>query len=372
MEVLSVSLVVFTVMVGFSALFPILPFWASNFGASPLEIGLIFSAYPLAQFLSSRFWGKISDKFGYKFGMVLGSLGFALTHILLPLYPSPIYMIAVRFFGGLISSAALPSSSAYIGAISSERSYAKNFGIYGASLSLGIVLGPFIGGITSKISLSLPFIISGILGFLASLLSLVFIKNIRGGTLERAIRTKIPKDKTVLLILSFLVMLAIVNFEAILALLIKDRFSLGSAEVGYLLGISGLVGATFQANASKAIDFLGYWKVIFISLIGSAIISLMVPFSPNFFFLSFLVVALVSLFGVAQPAILSLLSKGAKNRGEVMGAYQSSTSLGRIVGPAIGGFLYSLNVSFPFAFASFVSVLSLLIWLKFKNLYTPI
>jgi len=372
MGVFAVSLVVFTIMSGFSILFPILPFWALNSGASPFEIGIIFSAYPLAQFLSSRFWGSISDRFGYKLGIVIGSLGFAATHLLLPLYPSPIYIIAVRFLGGLISSAALPSSSAYIGAISSEGSYARNFGIYGASLGLGIVVGPFIGGITSKVSLILPFIVSSVLGFLAFLLSLIFVKNIKGGIPEGTLRAKLPKEKSVLIILSFLGMIVIVNFEAILALFIKDKFSLGSAEVGYLLGISGLVGAVFQANANMAINLLGYWRVIFFSLLGSAIISIMVPLSPSFLVLSFLIVILVSLSGISQPAILSLLSIGVRNRGEVMGVYQSATSLGRIIGPAMAGLLYSWNLNFPFLFAGFVSILSLLLWFKFRKLYTPV
>ena len=372
MEILSVSVVVFTIMAGFSILFPILPFWASNLGASPFEIGLMFSAYPLAQFLSSRFWGRLSDKFGYKVGIAIGSLGFSITSLLIPLHPSPIYIIAIRFLGGLISSAALPSSSAYIGAISSERNYAKNFGIYGASLGLGIVVGPFIGGIASKFSLSLPFIVSGLLGLLAFLFTMAFVRNVKGRFQEGKLRAKLPKDKTILVILSFLGMLVMVNFEAILALFIKDKFALGSAEVGYLLGISGLIGAVFQASASRVINLLGYWRVIAISLFGSAIISLIVPFSPNFPFLSLLVVILVSLSGLSQPAILSLLSRGVENRGEVMGAYQSATSFGRIIGPAMAGFLYSVNFKFPFLFASFVSLLSLLLWFKFKNLYTPV
>ncbi len=372
MEVFTVSLVVFTIMAGFSVLFPILPFWASNLGASSFEIGLMFSAYPLAQFLSSRFWGRLSDRFGYKVGISLGSLGFALTSLLLPLFPSPTYIIALRFIGGFVSSAALPSSSAYIGAISSERAYAKNFGIYGASLGLGIVVGPFIGAITSKFSLILPFIVSGLLGFLAFLLSLVIVKNIRGEIPKNPIRVKLPKDKAVIVFLSFMIMLVMVNFEAILALFVKDRFSLGSTEVGYLLGISGLFGAISQTISNRIINILGYWKVIFLSLMGSTLISLLVPFSPSFLFLSILVVIMVSLLGISQPAILSLLSMGIGNRGEIMGSYQSTSSLGRILGPAIAGTLYSISINFPFFFASLVSLIALLIWFKFRNIYTPV
>jgi DHA1 family tetracycline resistance protein-like MFS transporter len=57
---------------------------------------------------------------------------------------------------------------------------------------------------------------------------------------------------------------------------------------------------------------------------------------------------------VAQPALLSLASQAARpeERGAVMGAFQSSASLARVVGPALGGFLYGIAIPYPFWLAS--------------------
>ncbi len=370
MEIFTLAFVVFTIMSGFSILFPILPFWATNLGATPFEVGLVFSAYPLAQFIFAPIWGKISDRLGYKFGISIGALGFGLTSLLIPLYPSVIYLIIIRFLGGIISSAALPSTSAYIGAISDERVSTRNFGIYGASIGLGIVVGPFIGGFASNYGITLPFIISGILGLFAFFVSILTLKNVKG-QIPLGVRAKgLKTDKKILVFLAFVIMVIMVNFEVILALLIKDKFSLGSREVGYLLGFSGLVGAIVQGNAGRITRFTGEWGAIFLGFMALAVISPLIPLAPSFKVLSLLVVILVSFSGISQPSMLSLLSKGVENRGEVMGAYQSASSLGRIVGPALAGYLYSLSIKIPFIFASLLSLFCLVIWWRAKKLFS--
>ena len=63
--------------------------------------------------------------------------------------------------------------------------------------------------------------------------------------------------------------------------------------------------------------------------------------------------------GVSQPSMLSMVSHAstARNRGAVMGTYQSSASLGRVIGPLIAGSLYDYRHPAPFLFASSVLVI---------------
>ncbi len=360
-QIFALSFVVFTIMVGFSMLFPVLPFWATDIGASPFEVGLIFSAYPLAQIIASPVWGRISDRYGYKLGVMVGSIGFGLTSLLIPIYHSVLYLIGVRFVGGLISSAALPSSSAYVGAISSDELSTRNFGIYGASLGLGIVVGPFIGGLSSNFGLDVPFYVSGAMGLLSSIMAYITLMNIKGKTAKKG-KSPISTFKKYLIFLGFVVMLIMVNFEVILALFIKDRFGLGAREVGYLLGFSGLVGAVVQGNVGRITKFISEKLAIGLSFLIGTIISFLVPFSKSFFMLSLLVVILVAFSGISQPSLLSLLSKGESNRGEVMGRYQSASAMGRIVGPTIAGYLYSLSMNLPFLFAGILSLFMFFLW----------
>ncbi|NPB03180.1 MAG: MFS transporter [Thermotogae bacterium] len=362
--ILTVVVVVFILMMGFSLLFPILPFWALDIGATPFEIGLIFAAYPVAQFLSAPFWGRFGDRFGYKWGIILGTLGFAITSFLIPLLPYVWYLILIRFLGGLVSAAALPSSSAYIGAVSDPDKAIRNFGFYGAALGSGMVFGPFIGGLASNFGLLVPFILSGSIALIAFLVALVTVRNVKAYIPHRKVSIlTLPTAKRILVLIGFLGMLITVNFEAILALLVKDRFGLGAREVGYLMGVAGLFGAAVQGNMGKISRVIPEDKAIPIGFLTASFIALAVPWSPSFLILGSLVVVLVMASGIVQPSVLSLLSQGTERRGIVMGVYQSAASFGRIVGPPIAGFLYGLHFSAPFVWASLLSLGTAIFWI---------
>jgi MFS family permease len=66
--------------------------------------------------------------------------------------------------------------------------------------------------------------------------------------------------------------------------------------------------------------------------------------------------------GIGQPPILSLVSMTASpgERGSVMGTFQSSASLARVLGPAAAGALYALYQAGPFVLAA---VLTFVAWL---------
>ena len=67
--------------------------------------------------------------------------------------------------------------------------------------------------------------------------------------------------------------------------------------------------------------------------------------------------------GVSQPALMSLVSKRASRdqRGSVMGTFQGSASLARVVGPLLAGASYDLWHPVPFYLAGcFVAVAFLL------------
>ena len=350
-------------MMGFSLLFPILPFWALNLGATPFQIGLIFAAYPVAQFVSAPFWGRFSDHFGYKWGITLGTLGFALTSFLIPLVPAVWYLILIRFLGGLISAAALPSSSAYIGAVSPPDKATRNFGFYGAALGSGMVFGPFLGGLASNFGLLVPFFVSGAIALVAFAVALFTVRNVKAHLpRRRGSILSLPPDKRVLVLLGFVGMLIMVHFEAILALLTKDRFGLGAREVGYLMGVAGLFGAAVQGNMGRISRIVSEKTAILLGFLVASVVSAFVPLSPNFYVLSLLIILLVMASGITQPSVLSLLSRGTRERGLVMGTYQSASSFGRIVGPPIAGYLYGLHYAAPFFWAAFLSVSMAAFW----------
>src|SRR5213594_2869364 len=68
-------LIVFTDLLGFGIVIPLLPRYGEIYGASPAALGLMLAAYSLLQFLFSPIWGRLSDRFGRKPILLLSLTG---------------------------------------------------------------------------------------------------------------------------------------------------------------------------------------------------------------------------------------------------------------------------------------------------------
>ena len=51
-------------MIGLMLVLPILPFFASDLGATPERIGWLIAAFSIAQLIAAPFWGRLSDRYG--------------------------------------------------------------------------------------------------------------------------------------------------------------------------------------------------------------------------------------------------------------------------------------------------------------------
>src|SRR5210317_1968535 len=70
------------VMLGFGIVIPILPFYIESFQAGGTELGFLMATYAAMQFLFSPVWGDLSDRYGRKPFLILGTLGNGLAMLL--------------------------------------------------------------------------------------------------------------------------------------------------------------------------------------------------------------------------------------------------------------------------------------------------
>ena len=68
-----------------------------------MYVGYIASSFAIAQFLTSMFWGYMSDKFGRKPIILLGLIGTAISLLLFGLSKSLTWAIATRTLCGLLN-----------------------------------------------------------------------------------------------------------------------------------------------------------------------------------------------------------------------------------------------------------------------------
>src|SRR4249920_957571 len=153
---------VFIDLVGFGIVLPLLPFYAENFGATALLVGLLSTSFSLMQFLFAPIWGRLSDRTGRRPIILFGLLGSAVSYLIFGLAGSLTVLFLSRIFAG-IAGANISTAQAYIADSTPPEGRAKGMGLIGAAYGLGFIFGPAIGGILSQFGYGVPaFFASGL------------------------------------------------------------------------------------------------------------------------------------------------------------------------------------------------------------------
>lgn len=350
--------VVIVDLVGFGVVMPVLPFWALEFGADAGSFGLLASSYAAAQFVFAPLWGRLSDRVGRR-PVLLGTIaGTALAMLAVGLAPSLAWLFAARILAGAFA-ANVSVAAAYIGDVTPPEERTRWMGMLGASFGIGFVLGPAIGGLLSPYGHAVPMF------FTAGLAALNWVfaasrlreperhdRGTRDAGRLASLRDPVVRG-VVLANLAFSI--AVTQLETLFAYFMSDRFGFDARGVAFLLVGMALVMGGIQGGGMKALSarfaerrlVLGGVTLLALGFAG-------VPLAPSVALL--LLPLLLAAVGraVAQPALLSLASQAARpeERGAVMGLFQSSASLARVVGPALGGLLYDVSLPAPFWLAS--------------------
>ena len=134
---------------------PVLPFWAKEFGASGLQLGLVLSVYAAAQFVFAPFWGRLSDRVGRRPVLLCTIAGTGASLLLLGFANSYATLLIARLLAGAFA-ANVSVASAYVADVTAESERTRWMGMIGASFAVGFVLGPAIGGILGAYGYAVP------------------------------------------------------------------------------------------------------------------------------------------------------------------------------------------------------------------------
>ena len=121
------------------------------------HLDFLIAMFSFSQFIFSPLAGDLSDKHGRKNLIIVGLIIFGLSQLTFG-FSTELWMLYVsRFFSGLGSAFLVPPMMAFVADITTFEERGKGMGLLGASMSLGFMIGPAIGGFLSKISLEFPF-----------------------------------------------------------------------------------------------------------------------------------------------------------------------------------------------------------------------
>lgn len=384
-QLIVIFITVFIYLLGFGIIIPILPILSRDFGATATETGLLMSVYSLMQFLFAPFWGRLSDRMGRKPILLFCLVGEAASYIIFALSRDLHWLFIARamagFFGGSISTA-----SAYISDITPPNERSKGMALIGVAFGLGFVFGPAIGGVLTQVGSQIssePFFNTSFAAYFVSgicLTTFVFgyfklveslkEKNKNTEHKNRFLiifeKLKIPTVNK-LIIIFFLLSFAMSAMEATLILFMGSKFSWGIKEVSFGFGYIGLIMIFSQGYlVRKLLPKYGERIVLTIGIISFFLGLGLIAVSESIAMMAACMTLLALGNGLSNPSILGSISLLTENteQGGTMGVTQSLSSLGRILGPALGGLLFhKLTETSPFIFSSALGVVAFLILL---------
>jgi len=150
-----IFLIIFTEVLGFTVVLPVIPFLGLSLGLTPIEIGLIFSVFSICQLFASPITGKLSDRFGRKPLFVLSQLSTFAGFVTLGFATTAILLFVSRLIDGLLGRN-MTVSQAYISDITESRHRTRVYGYSSGVFGAGLIFGPVISGVLSRISYSVP------------------------------------------------------------------------------------------------------------------------------------------------------------------------------------------------------------------------
>jgi MFS family permease len=283
-------------------------------------------------------------------------------------------LFVARIVGGILSSANMPTVMAYVADITTAEERGKGMGIIGAATGLGFVFGPALGGIFSKISLTMPFFIAGassIITFFIVMLvlkeSLVKDNSVREKDKKASLWEAAKGPQAVLFILQLFISVSLAGLEATFAYFSAEKAGLDSVKLGYIFMIMGLASAVVQGGLiGKLTKRFGEGFVIqmgiIVSAIGFGLVLFVNSFSTAAIFLTIFGVGN----GVIRPTVSALLTKTSSlGYGSSTGLLSSFDSLGRIIGPTLGGWLFSVSIGLPYISGILLSLVALILYRLF-------
>ena len=382
-SILFLTLVV--IMLGYGMVIPIMPFYIEWLGASGTELGLLMASYSLLQLIFSPIWGGISDRIGRKPVLMLGLVGDTIAMLLFG-FSNQLWMLFVaRSLTGLLSSATLPTTMAYVSDSTTEEERGSGMGNLGAAMGLGVILGPGIGGWLAGESLAIPFFFAAALSFITLILVWLLLpeslppekRNNEQADKKTFIDLKVFRSALIspigiLLCMMFLLSFGLTNFEAIFGLYALDKFGYGPQRVGTILMVIAVVSTVGKAALTgPAVKRFGEVAIIKTSLIASSVAFGVLLLANTYINILLATAFFIFAKTLLRPAVLSLTSKRTRmGQGTVMGLSNSFMSLGRIVGPIWAGLVYDVNINYPYLSGiviMFLGFIASLIWVKQKT-----
>ncbi len=361
-----VFITVFIDMIGFGIVLPLLPSYASRMSVSDTGIGVLVASFSLCQFLLAPWWGRLSDRIGRRPVILLGLAGSALSYLVFAFAGSFLALLVSRVLAGSMG-ATINVAQAYLADVTPPERRSAAMGLIGAAFGLGFVVGPAIGGMTSRLGDELPGLVAAALctgNFVLAFFRLPEPARHGARSTDAA-----AIDWPLLLPPALVVFLSAIAFTVmyvVFPLYLERTMGYDRHHTGYFFALLGLVTAAVQGGlVGRLVRRFGERRVMeagcLIVALGLLLLPLVTsPRAPQAYHLPGLMVVLLLMGfgpGLISPSTSGYVSRltSAGQQGRALGLLTSAGSVARVIGPVLAGAL-STALGSPATFLAMAAV----------------
>jgi len=338
-----VSAIIFVDAMLFTALTPLVPHYAHEFGLSKAEAGILVATFGAGALVGGIPGGLLAARFGPKRAVVSGLVLLGLASFAFAAADTAVTLGAARFVQGLSSTTTWAGALGWLTVSAPREQRGEMIGTAFGAAVFGALLGPMVGGVADLVGIRASFLAIGVLalGFagLASLARGVREERSSSGGLRRALGDRRFLGGLWLNTLPALLF----GILVVLAPLALDRHGWSPFKIALVFFLTGLVEAGLNPLLGRLSDRIGRLLPIRVALGASMVVAVALAAASAPVAIALLVcVAGISFGGFYTPG-MSLTSHRAElaglAQGLAFGLMNSAWALGNVTGPTLGGAL---------------------------------
>jgi DHA1 family solute carrier family 18 vesicular amine transporter 1/2 len=342
-----VTFAIFTDMLVYGLVVPILPRYALSLGASQAALGFLFGSYSIALLLATPIMGMLSDRVGRRGPLLAGLLGLAGATLLFAYATNFALLVLARILQGLSAAATWTAGLALLADISPPQERGKTMGIALSGMAMGTLIGPVFGGLLFQWGgYRLPFFVAAGMALLDGMARLLLLREPRERVHEPGASVRLLRERSIVVI-SIVVIIgaALPSFlEPTLPLHLQAHLGASPAVIGILFAVPTLAYGISTPLAGLLTDRLGRRPPMLLGLIGGALVIPLIALASSMLLAGGVLFLLGIMLGLLMTPTLPELSDivdrtGSTTYGAAYALYNFVYSLGLMIGPITGGLL---------------------------------
>ncbi|MDE2921664.1 MAG: MFS transporter [Acidobacteriota bacterium] len=335
----------------------LLPFYAERYGATPLEVGALVSAFALASMATAPLWGRLADRRGRRPALLLGLVVSAAGYLLFGLAQSLELLLLARLVHG-VGGGTVPVVFAYIAdSVTGERR-AEGIGWVTAVTSSAAMIGPAVGGLAGQLHPAGAGAVAAAFSLAAAVFARFWLpesrrrreeehtEETRYSILAAVGRVAVqPLRPLNLLIWIYAAgQIGMAGMTAIIGLYLGRRFGVDESNIGLFFFYLGGLSIAFRVFVlGPAVRRFGEVRVLRAGAVSFGVGLIAIPFATGLWALGaaiFLVPLGTSLLFPCTTSQVSKRAPGSGVVGQVLGVQQAYGNGSKIAAPLVAAYMF--------------------------------